>query len=83
MPEIVDDTKDELEGALVPGVAYGLGTGVGRSALGPVGHSAGAVIAGAYTGGQTGNAMSAIGLGEGIAMLMASSGNSGGSRGTM
>lgn len=78
MPELVDDTRDGLEDNWKPALAYGLGTGIGRSTFGPLGHGGGALLAGSYAGGAKGDAMAAIGMGEGLAMLLSGGGGGGG-----
>jgi hypothetical protein len=70
MPEMVDDAKDELESNWKAAAAYGGATYMGSNVAGPIGRGAGALAAGTYVGGQTGNAMSAIGMGESLAMLL-------------
>lgn len=76
MPEVIDDTKREVSQNWKGGLAYGLGIGFGQQMLGPIGHAAGGTLAGAYVGGDTGNAMTSIAMGEGLAMLLNSGGNS-------
>lgn len=81
MPSPVDKTKDELDDNWKPMLAYGLGTGVGGSVAGPVGRGAGALVAGAYTGGSVGNAMTVIGGGETIGTLISGMFGGGGNQG--
>lgn len=83
MPEIVEDVQDEAKGNWKGAATYGLATGVGGSAFGPLGHGAGALLAGAYNGGTVGNAMTQIGGGEAIQALIRGGmggGGAGGSR---
>jgi len=84
MPEIVDDAKEEAKNNWKPALAYGLATGVGRNAFGPIGQGAGALAAGSYVGGSKGDTITIIGAGDALASLMSggmntSGGNSGGS----
>ena len=67
MPKIIDDVVDETQSSALNGVAYGLGTGLGRNALGPLGHMAGGVAAGAYINDRT---LSTLAIGEGVRMLI-------------
>lgn len=77
MPEIVDDVTDGATDNWKGAAIYGFGTGLGRNFMGPIGHGAGALVAGSYQGGSTGDAMVQIGGGEALAMLL--SGGNGGS----
>ncbi len=76
MPEIVDDAKDEAMANWKPALAYGLATGVGRNAFGPLGQGAGALAAGAYVGGQKGDTITIVGAGDALASMMNMSGGS-------
>lgn len=78
MPEVLEDAQDTAESNWKPALAYGLATGFGGNAAGPLGHGAGALLAGSYVGGSRGNAMASIGGGEALAMLLRSGGGNGG-----
>ena len=80
MPSIADDVKDEATGSLRDGAIYGLGTGLGQSMMGPVGYSAGGIIA-ASQANSDGSAMAKMAVGDGLRMLIAGSGSGGGSSG--
>lgn len=82
MPEVpdADDVKNEASGALADGAVYGLATGLGGSVAGGLGHAAGGVGAGASIGGQKGETLSTLAVGEGLRQLLMSGGGGGGSQ---
>lgn len=85
MPSVpdADDVKNEASDALTDGAVYGLATGVGSSTLGGIGHAAGGVLAGASIGGQKGETLSTLAVGQGIQRtLMAGGGGGRQGRGT-
>lgn len=80
MPDVptVDSVTDTASSAAMPGVIYGLGTGVGRSALGGIGHGLGGVLAGSAIGGDQGEIMASFAIGEALRFSMTGSGGSSG-----
>lgn len=81
MPSVVDDVKNEASGSLRDGAIYGLGTGLGQNMMGPIGYTAGGIVA-ASQANSDGRALAKMAVGDGLRMLIANSGgNSGGSSG--
>lgn len=78
MPEIVDDMADDTRSNAMPGVAWGLGTGIGQSMLGPIGYGVGGIAAGSYADDNT---MVRMAIGDGLRMLLMSGGGGGSSDG--
>lgn len=65
-----DDVSNQAQGALADGAVYGVATGIGGNTLGGFGHAAGGVVAGASIGGQKGETLSTLAVGQGISRLM-------------
>jgi len=73
MPEIVDDMADDTKSNAMEGAAWGLGTGVGQSMLGPIGYAGGGIAAGSYANDNT---MVRMAIGDGLRMLLMGGGGS-------